>query len=56
MEQRIAELEITHRQKESPDLETERIKADILKLYTEIRSLIDRMVETDDVVFIFSRR
>lgn len=51
MSKRLDELEIARKQKEAPDLETESIKTDILKLDTEIRSLMDRMAEADDVVF-----
>ena len=53
MTMRMNELEITCKQKESPDSETESIKTDILKLDTEIRSLMDRMAEADDVVFAY---
>ena len=34
-------------------MEVESIKGDILKLDTEIRSLMDRMAEADDVVFAY---
>ena len=51
MRQRISELEIAHKQKQVPDMEVESVKADILKIDTEIRSLMDRMAEADDVVF-----
>ena len=47
----MEQIEIAHKQKEAPDTEAESIKADILKLDTEIRSLMDRMAEADDVVF-----
>lgn len=53
MTMRINELEIAHKQKETPDTETESIKTDILKLDAEIRSLMDRMAEADDVVFTY---
>lgn len=51
MSKRVNELEIAHKQNEAPDLETESIKTDIQKLDNEIRSLMDRMAEADDVVF-----
>ena len=53
MTMRMNELEIAHKQKEIPDMETESIKTDILKLDAEIRSLMDRMTEADDVVFAY---
>ncbi|MBQ6041533.1 MAG: recombinase family protein [Oscillospiraceae bacterium] len=51
--ERMKSLEISHKQKDAPDMETESIKSDILKLDTEIRSLMDRMAEADDVVFAY---
>ena len=53
LQERIKMLEIAHKQKGTPDIETESIKGDILKLDTEIRSLMDRMAEADDVVFAY---
>ncbi len=53
MKMRVNELEIARKQKEVPDMETESIKTDILKFDTEIRSLMDRMAEADDVVFAY---
>lgn len=50
---RMEQIEIAHKQKEAPDMEIESVKADILKLDTEIRSLMDRMAEADDVVFAY---
>ena len=43
----------SNKKKEAPDMETESIKGDILKLDTGIRSLMDRMAEADDVVFAY---
>lgn len=51
MKARIASLEIAHKQKEAPDTEVESVKAGILRIDTEIRSLMDRMADADDVVF-----
>ena len=51
--ERLQQIEIAHKQKEAPDMEVESIKGDILKLDTEIRSLMDRMAEADDVVFAY---
>lgn len=51
--ERMESLEIARKQKGTPDLETESVKTDILKLDTEIRSLMDRMAEADDVVFAY---
>ena len=53
MTMRMNELEIARKQKEIPDMETESIKTDILKLNIEIRSLMDRMAEADGVVFAY---
>ena len=50
---RMEQIEIAHKQKEAPDMEVESVKGDILKLDTEIRSLMDRMAEADDVVFAY---
>ena len=50
---RIERLEIAKKEKETPDTETESIKADILRLDDEIRSLMDRMAQADDVVFAY---
>ena len=50
---RMEQIEIAHKQKEAPDMEVESVKADILRLDTEIRSLMDRMAEADDVVFAY---
>ena len=50
---RMKQIEIAHKQKEAPDMEVESVKADILRLDTEIRSLMDRMAEADDVVFAY---
>ena len=49
--ERIKSLEIARKQKETPDKEAESIKADILRLDDEIRSLMDKMAGADDVVF-----
>ena len=51
--ERVESLEIAKREKETPDTETESIKADILRLDGEIRFLMDRMAEADDVVFAY---
>ena len=50
---RMEQIEIVHKQKEAPDMEVESVKGDILKPDTEIRSLMDRMAEADDVVFAY---
>ena len=49
--ERLESLEIARKQKEVPDAETESVKADILRIDGEIRSLMDRMADADDVVF-----
>ena len=46
-------LEIARKQKQAPDTETESLKADILRIDSEIHSLMDRMAEADDVVFAY---
>ena len=51
--ERMKQIEIAHKQKAAPDMEAESVKGDILKLDTEIRSLMDRMAEADDVVFAY---
>lgn len=51
--ERMNMLEIAKKQKETLDSETEQIKADILRLDDEIRSLMDRMAQADDVVFAY---
>ncbi|HAG14009.1 MAG TPA: hypothetical protein DCG49_09135 [Ruminococcus sp.] len=55
MYERMKSLEIYQKQKDTPDMEVESIKGEILKLDTEIRSLMDRMAEADDVVFAYIR-
>lgn len=53
MKERMKQLEITKKQKNAPDSETESIKADILRIDDEIHSLMDRMAQADDVVFAY---
>lgn len=53
MQDRINQLEIAKKQKNAPDMETESIKADILRIDDEIHSLMDRMAKADDVVFAY---
>ena len=50
---RMEQIEIAHKQKEAPDAEAESIKVEILKLDSEIRSLMDIMSDADDVVFAY---
>lgn len=49
--ERMKQLEIVKKQKDALDMETESMKADILRIDDEIRSLMDRMAQADDVVF-----
>lgn len=51
MRERIKTLEIARKHKETPDMEAESIKADIIRLDGDIHNLMDRMVNADDVVF-----
>ena len=51
MREHIETLNIARKRKDTPDAETESIKSDILRLDNEIRSLMDRMADADDVVF-----
>ena len=51
MKERIEQLEIAKKESEKPDSKTESIKADIIRLDTEISSLLDKLANADDVVF-----
>ena len=51
--ERMENLEISRKQKQVPDTETKSLKADILRIDSEIHSLMDRMAEADDVVFAY---
>ena len=51
MRERIKTLEIARKHKETPDMEAESIRADIIRLDGDIHNLMDRMVNADDVVF-----
>ena len=51
--ERMESLEIARKQKQAPDSETESLKADILRIDSEIHSLMDRMAEADNVVFTY---
>lgn len=53
MQERINQLEIARKGNNASDPEIESIKADILRIDDEIRSLMDRMSQADDVVFAY---
>jgi hypothetical protein len=51
MTERINALEIAKKAKKKPDIETETIKADIIRCDDEIRGLLDKLATADDVLF-----
>jgi DNA invertase Pin-like site-specific DNA recombinase len=51
MTERIKTLEIAKRAKKKPDTETEKIKADIIRCEDEIRKLLDKLADADEVLF-----
>ncbi len=51
MKERISALEIAKKESEKPDLETENLYADIFRIDDEIRKLMDRIANADDVLF-----
>ena len=53
MKKRLETIEIARRDKESVDPEAESIKAEIIEIDGEIRSLMDKMAKADDVVFAY---
>lgn len=51
MHERIETLNIAKKKKDKPDAETEAVQNEIIRIDNEIRSLMDRMADADDVVF-----
>ena len=51
MKERLLSLEIAKTAKSKPDTETENIKADIIRVESEIRELMDKLAKADDVLF-----
>jgi hypothetical protein len=51
MKERINALEIAKKQKKKPDIEVEKIKAEIIKCDDEIRKLLDKLADADEVLF-----
>ena len=51
MREHIAEFEVTKNSRESRSSEAEKIKAELLRIETDTKKLIDRLVEADDVLF-----
>jgi len=51
MKERLENLEIAKKERSKPDTETEKIKTDIIRLDEEIRSLMDKLAQADDVLF-----
>lgn len=53
MKKRLECIEIARRDKETIDPEAESIRAEIIEIDGEIRSLMDKMAKADDVVFAY---
>ena len=51
MREHIAEFEIAKNSRESRSSEAEKIKAELLRIETDTKKLIDRLVDADDVLF-----
>jgi hypothetical protein len=51
MKERLATLEIARTEKAKPDTETENLKAEIIRVEDEIRGLMDKLAQADDVLF-----
>ena len=51
MREHIAEFEVTKNSRESRSSEAEKIKAELLRIETDTKKLIDRLVDADDVLF-----
>lgn len=51
MSERLESLVIAKAEKEKPDTETEKIKADIVRIDDEIRKLMDKLADADSVLF-----
>ena len=51
MRERIETLNIAKKKKDKPDSETEAVQNEVIRIDNEIRSLMDRMADADDVVF-----
>lgn len=53
MKKRLESLEIAKKEPEKKDLETEKIKGEIIRINGEIHSLTDRIAQADDEVFAY---
>jgi hypothetical protein len=51
MEERLNSLVIAKSEKKNPDIETERFKAELIRIDGEIRELMDKLAKADDVLF-----
>jgi len=51
MREHIAEFEVAKNSRESRSSEAEKIKAELLRIETDTKKLIDRLVDADDVLF-----
>lgn len=51
MKDRLENLVIAKTEKQKPDIESENIKAEILRIDDEIRKLMDKLEDADDVLF-----
>jgi DNA invertase Pin-like site-specific DNA recombinase len=51
MKERLENLEIAKTEKSKPDIETESLKADMIRADEEIRELMDKLAKADEVLF-----
>ena len=51
MKERLESLEIAKAVSVKPDTETDKLKADVIRIEGEIRSLMDKLAQADDVLF-----
>jgi DNA invertase Pin-like site-specific DNA recombinase len=51
MKERIEQLEIAKRESNKPNIELENLKADVLRIDDEIRKLMDKLANADDILF-----
>jgi len=51
MKERLESLKIAKKKSEKPDKETEKVKAEVLRIDDEIRKLMDKLANADSVLF-----
>jgi hypothetical protein len=51
MRERLEQIEISKMEKAKPDTEAENIRAEIIRIDNEMRGLMDRVAQADDVLF-----